>query len=105
VIARFLPIIRTFAPIVAGIVQMDRKKFTYYNIIGCLAWVFSMIFAGHFLQKWILSQFGFDLKEHLEVIVIGIILVTTAPVLYKIFFGKKRTGEETTLPPTNQTPE
>jgi membrane-associated protein len=102
VIARFLPIIRTFAPIVAGIVQMEKKKFTYYNIIGCLAWVFSMLFAGHFLQKWILSQFGFDLKQHLEVIVIGIILVTTAPVLFKIFFGKKKAGEEK-LPPTNET--
>jgi membrane-associated protein len=64
-----------------------------------------MVFAGHFLQKWILSQFQFDLKEHLEIIVIGIILVTTAPVLYKIFFGKKKIGDETTLPPTNQTPE
>ncbi|WP_315816924.1 DedA family protein [Paraflavitalea speifideaquila] len=103
-IARFLPIIRTFAPIVAGIVQMDKKKFTYYNIVGCLAWVFSMLFAGHFLQKWILSQFNFDLKQHLEVIVIGIILVTTAPVLYKLFFGKKKVIDDK-LPPSNQTPE
>jgi membrane-associated protein len=104
VIARFLPIIRTFAPIVAGIVDMDKKKFTYYNILGCLAWVFSMLFAGHFLQKWILSQFNFDLKDHLEVIVIGIVLITTAPVLIKLFFGKKKAGAEK-LPPTNQTPE
>jgi membrane-associated protein len=90
IIARFLPFIRTFAPIVAGIVEMDFKKFSLYNIVGCIAWVFSMLFAGHFLQKWILSQFGFDLKEHLEVIVIGIVLVTTAPVLWKVFFSKKK---------------
>jgi membrane-associated protein len=90
IIARFLPFIRTFAPIVAGIVAMDFKKFVFYNIVGCLAWVFSMLFAGHFLQKWILAQFGFDLKEHLEVIVIGIVLVTTAPVIWKIFFSKKK---------------
>lgn len=93
VIARFLPFIRTFAPIVAGIVAMDFKKFALYNILGCLAWVFSMLFAGHFLQKWILAQFGFDLKEHLEVIVIGIVAVTTAPVLWKVFFAKKKTVE------------
>jgi membrane-associated protein len=90
IIARFLPFIRTFAPIVAGIVEMDFKKFSLYNIVGCIGWVFSMLFAGHFLQKWILSQFGFDLKEHLEVIVLGIVLVTTAPVLWKVFFTKKK---------------
>ncbi len=93
IIARFLPFIRTFAPIVAGIVAMDFKRFALYNIIGCLAWVFSMLFAGHFLQKWILAQFGFDLKEHLEVIVIGIVVVTTAPVLWKVFVSKKKSVE------------
>jgi len=93
IIARFLPFIRTFAPIVAGIVGMDFKKFALYNIVGCLGWVFSMLFAGHFLQKWILAQFGFDLKEHLEVIVIGIVALTTAPVLWKVFFSKKKSAE------------
>ncbi len=89
IIARFIPIIRTFAPIIAGIVEMDGKKFTFFNIIGCVSWVFSMLFAGHFLQKWILTQFGFDLKQHLEVIVLGIVLVTTAPVLIKLFSVRK----------------
>lgn len=88
VIARFIPIIRTFAPIVAGIVQMDGKKFSFYNIIGCVAWVSSMLIGGHFLQKWILAQFGFDLKQHLEIIVLGIVFVTTAPVIVKLVFNK-----------------
>lgn len=90
IFARFLPIIRTFAPIVAGIVNMSRRKFMFYNIVGCIAWVISMIFAGHFLQIWVRKQFGFELKDHLEVIVIVIILVTTFPVLWKLFFGKKK---------------
>ncbi|MFT4018198.1 MAG: DedA family protein [Agriterribacter sp.] len=90
VFARFLPIIRTFAPIVAGIVGMDRKKFMFYNIVGCIAWVVSMIFAGHFLQIWVRKQFGFELKDHLEAIVIVIVLVTTLPVFWKLFFGKKK---------------
>lgn len=94
IIARFIPIVRTFAPIVAGIVSMDKKKFVFFNIVGCVAWVFSMLFAGHFLQKWILKEFGFDLKDHLEVIVIGIVLVTTAPVLIKLFSGKKKNNNE-----------
>jgi membrane-associated protein len=90
VMARFLPIVRTFAPIVAGIVQMDKKKFMSFNIIGSFAWVYSMLIAGHYLQTFILNQFQYDLKSHLEVIVIGIVFVTTAPVILKMVFGKKK---------------
>ena len=89
IIARFVPFVRTFAPIVAGIVKMDRKKFTYFNILGCVLWVGSMLIAGHFLWRLILNKFNFDLKEHLEVIVIGIVIITTFPVIWKIFRYKK----------------
>lgn len=89
VMGRFLPIVRTFAPIVAGIVQMDKKRFGFYNVVGSFAWVFSMITAGHYLQTIILNSFGFDLKNHLEVIVIGIVFVTTVPVLFKMLSKKK----------------
>ncbi len=99
VFARFVPIIRTFAPIIAGIVQMEKKKFMFYNIIGCIAWVFSMLFAGHYLQKLFLVNFNFDLTKHLEPIVIGIILITTLPVIYKLFFGKRSGGGE--VPPSD----
>lgn len=95
VFARFVPIVRTFAPLIAGIVEMKRSKFTFYNIIGSIAWVASMILAGFFLQKWILKAFDFDLKEHLEIIVIGIVLVTTAPILIKLLFGKKKKIDDT----------
>ena len=84
VFARFLPLIRTFAPIVAGIVQMDRRKFMFYNVIGCVAWALSMLFAGHYLYKFFLDRYQFDIKEHLEVIVILVSLVTTAPVIFKL---------------------
>lgn len=90
VAARFVPIVRTFAPIVAGIVQMDRKKFHFFNVIGCIAWVFTMLFAGFYLQKWIWIWFHFDLKQHLEIIVLGIVLITTLPILIKLFSGKKK---------------
>lgn len=89
VYARFLPIVRTFAPIVAGIVKMERKQFTPYNIVGCVAWVFTMLLAGHYLNKFVWNQWGFDLKTHLEIIVIVIVIITTAPVLIKMFFSKK----------------
>ncbi|MCW3123878.1 MAG: DedA family protein [Flavipsychrobacter sp.] len=82
-LARFLPIVRTFAPIVAGMVDMNYKKFITYNILGCLAWVISMTTIGYILgeNEWV--------KNNLEKIVILLIVVTTAPVLFKMFFGKK----------------
>lgn len=94
VFARFLPLVRTFAPIVAGIVAMDKKKFGFYNIVGCIAWVVSMLFIGHYLNAFTKKQFGLDLEKHLEAIVIIIVLVTTAPVLIKLFFGKKKPQHE-----------
>ncbi len=89
IMARFVPIVRTFAPIVAGIVGMEKKKFAFYNIIGCVAWVFIMLFAGHYLQQFFLSKYKFDLREHLELIVIGIIFISTAPIFINFFFRKK----------------
>jgi membrane-associated protein len=84
ILARFLPIVRTFAPIVAGVVKMDRKKFVLFNIIGSVAWVTSMVLSGYFLgeNEWV--------KHNFEKIVIGLIVVTTAPVLFKMFFSKKK---------------
>jgi len=90
IIARFIPIVRTFAPIVAGIVRMDKSKFGFYNITGSIAWVGSMLCAGHFLQAWILERFQFDLKQHLEVIVLGIVFVTTVPVIIKVITHKSK---------------
>lgn len=88
-LAKFLPIIRTFAPIVAGVVKMERPAFMFYNIIGSVAWVASMMMGGYFLESWVQRRFDFSLKDHIEAITIGIILVTTLPVLYKLFFAKK----------------
>jgi membrane-associated protein len=50
-----------------------------------------MLFIGHYLNAFTKRQFGLDLEKHLEIIVIGIVLITTAPVLIKIIFGKKQT--------------
>ena len=72
IIARFLPMIRTFAPIVAGIVKMDSKKFFLYNNYRRAFMVFFTNFAGHYLDKLFIDQFGIDLKKHLEYIIIGL---------------------------------
>jgi len=94
ILARFLPIVRTFAPIVAGIVKMNKGKFLFYNIVGAFAWSFTMIYAGHYLDKLFMQQFGIDLKKKLELIVLVIVLVTTLPIIIKFFFGKERNFSE-----------
>jgi membrane-associated protein len=76
-------------PFLFSIVRMEKHRFALYNIIGSIAWVITMMFAGHYLYKFFLNQFGFDLKERLELIVLGIILITTAPVIYKLVSKKK----------------
>lgn len=89
VFARFLPILRTFAPVIAGIVAMDKKKFMFFNIVGSFVWAFTMIFAGHYLYKLFLEKFNIDLKHYIEFIVIGIVMFTTFPVILKLLKKSK----------------
>ncbi|MDR6843992.1 VTT domain-containing protein [Flavobacterium granuli] len=89
--ARFLPIVRTFAPIVAGIGSMDKKKFMFYNILSSILWSFILIFSGHYLYGMFLG-FGIDLKHYIEHIIIIIILISTVPVLIKLI--KKKPEEK-----------
>ena len=94
IIARFLPIIRTFAPIIAGIVQMERKRFMFYNTISSFMWAFSLIFAGHYLNELFKSQFDINLKDFIEVIIIIIVAITTVPLVINYFKRKKETQNE-----------
>ncbi|SEF54084.1 membrane-associated protein [Halpernia humi] len=89
IMARFLPIVRTFTPIVAGIVKMDKKKFFFDNVIGAFLWSFMLIFAGHYLNELFRQQFGIELKTHLEIIILIIVLITTLPIIIKFFITKK----------------
>jgi membrane-associated protein len=84
IFARFLPIFRTFAPIVAGIVTMERKKFMFYNVVSSFLWSFTLIFAGHYLYGFLLKNYEIDLKKHIEIIVIALVLVTLLPVIFKL---------------------
>lgn len=84
VLARFLPVIRTFAPIVAGMVNMDGRKFSLYNILGSFIWVGSITGAGFLLgeNQWV--------NEHLEMIILGIVVITTAPIVIKFLSARKK---------------
>lgn len=85
ILARFLPVVRTFAPIVAGIVEMDFKKFALYNVAGGIIWVGTLVTLGYVLGEnlWV--------QRNLEYVIIGIVVLATAPVFIKLFTGKKKT--------------
>ncbi len=85
VLGRFIPIIRTFVPIFAGMVKMDSKKFALYNIIGGAIWVTIFMLAGYLLGK---SYPG--LGEHLSLIVIVLIVFSLIPVILT-FLRKRKT--------------
>lgn len=85
VLARFIPIVRTFAPIVAGIAKMNYKKFLSYNLIGGLAWGCGITSAGYFLGTLVPNA-----HKYLTPIVIGIILISIMPPLFAIISGKNK---------------
>jgi membrane-associated protein len=74
ILSRFLPIVRTFAPIIAGIVKLEYYKFVIYSIIGAVLWVNILVLAGYFLVKYIPQT-----KDYLGYIVIFLIVITTIP--------------------------
>ncbi|MBK8668148.1 MAG: VTT domain-containing protein [Saprospiraceae bacterium] len=82
--ARFIPFIRTFAPIVAGTVRMDYRKFTLFNISGSIAWTVSMVLTGHYLNAFLIKKYQYDLSAHLGYIVLGIVIFTTVPFIIKV---------------------
>jgi membrane-associated protein len=83
VLGRFFPIIRTFAPIFAGVVKVDFKKFTIYNLAGSITWVNTFILSGYFLGR----RYP-QIKDYLEYVIIGLIIITTIPLVFA--FLKKR---------------
>jgi membrane-associated protein len=79
IIARFVPIVRTFAPIVAGAAEMPYRKFVVFNVVGGFLWVFSMLLGGYFLGSLLKSKLGIDLDEHIEWVVIVVVLLSLMP--------------------------
>lgn len=78
VLARFVPIVRTFAPIVAGVSNMEYRKFVTYNIFGGILWVVLMCGSGYWLVKLFPA-----VEEYLHYIIVGIIILSVLPILYE----------------------
>ena len=82
ILARYLPIIRTFAPFVAGVGYMSIRKFTFYNILSALLWIGSLLGAGYFF-----GALPF-IKENFSIVVYGIIALSLLPPILAFIYRK-----------------
>lgn len=80
VIARFVPIIRTFAPVVAGMARMDYKRFIVYNVVGGLFWVWSLLMLGYLLGRHVPG-----ISDHIDIVILVIIFISIVPLFIRRF--------------------
>jgi membrane-associated protein len=86
IIARFVPIVRTFAPFLAGVGRMNYFKFAMYNVTGALLWVLSLTYAGYIFGEVPVVKNNFGL------VVLGIIIVSILPAVFEIIKARKATA-------------
>ncbi|MFM9059571.1 MAG: DedA family protein [Planctomycetaceae bacterium] len=84
VLARFVPIVRTFAPFVAGVGRMHYPQFLFYNVTGGLAWVAICTLAGYFFGNFE------PVKKNFELVVVGIVLVSVLPLAWEFWASRRR---------------
>lgn len=84
VVARFLPIIRTFAPFLAGVGRMNYFRFSVYNVVGCLLWVLSFTLGGFFFGNIP------AVRENLFLFIVGIVIVSVLPTLWQVVRNRRR---------------
>ena len=87
VIARFVPIIRTFAPVVAGVGKMEYRKFLTYNVAGGVGWVLSMTWAGYLLGSVIPN-----IDQYIHVVVVVVIVLSCLPIVFEIQRARRRSS-------------
>jgi membrane-associated protein len=84
IIARFVPLVRTFVPVVAGVAGMSYRNFATFNVIGGISWVSSMTLGGYFLGSWFP-----DLGKHIEKVIIVIVVLSVLPMIIEYVKAKR----------------
>ena len=93
VIARFMPIVRTFAPVVAGLAKMDFKRYTAYNVLGAVLWIWSMLLVGFVLGRYVPG-----VEHHIEKVILLVIFLSLLPGIISWWKSRAATTEHTTTP-------
>jgi len=88
IIARFVPIVRTYVPMIAGVAQMPYKRFGAYNVVGGAAWVASMIAIGYFVGE-LAAAHGFPLDKHLEKVIIVVVFLSLLPGIFSYLKNRR----------------
>lgn len=86
VLARFIPILRTFAPVVAGMARMDYRRFIAYNVFGGLFWVWSMLMIGYLLGRHVPG-----ISDHIDIVILVIIFLSILPLFIRRFTSTSET--------------
>ena len=90
--ARFVPIVRTFAPMVIGATEIPYLKFLTFSILGGLLWILSMVLAGYYLGGLVEKALGIKLEDYIEKVVIVVVALSLMPPFIEFLkhrFGKK----------------
>jgi membrane-associated protein len=102
VLARFVPIVRTFAPLVIGAAEMPYSRFLPFSILGGLLWISSMVLAGYFLGGIVERALNIKLEDHIEKVVIVVVALSLVPPMIEYLrhkYGKQRNGVTEAKPP------
>ncbi|MCS7022499.1 MAG: VTT domain-containing protein [Gemmataceae bacterium] len=96
IIARFIPIIRTFAPVVAGAAPMEYRRFLTYNVVGGIGWIVSMVLLGYTLHIWLdpllkpMLGEQFQIARHIDKVVVIVVLLSVLPLVLKWWQQRRR---------------
>jgi membrane-associated protein len=94
ILARFVPIVRTFAPLVAGAAKMPYKRFLPYSLLGSFLWIFSMVLAGYIFGGMVERALGIKLDENIEKVVITVVALSLIPPAIEYFRGRRERARE-----------
>ena len=91
VIARFVPIVRTFAPVLAGVGTMQYRRFLFYNVAGGVGWVVSMSWAGYLLGRTVPN-----ISRHIHILVIVVIVLSCVPIAIELYRERRKASKQRT---------
>lgn len=94
ILARFVPIVRTFAPLVAGAAKMPYKQFLPFSLLGSFLWIFSMTLGGYIFGGMVERALGIKLDENIEKVVITVVLLSLVPPAIEYFRGRRERARE-----------